>query len=283
MNAQLFMHVSSASRTAGDAVLRLWQAAERHPRITGAVIFIVSLVMFLCYYSLEPVLSRDSLLYIDRVGQTAKNGWFTSRADQQFPSLLVVLAAKLVRMGIPAVPAGLIVNFCAAASLPVLAYAIAGRIFRNFGIAVLSGVLMLLHPEIRVIAVAVQRDAPGLALQLLAGYLLIRAAGTGRPGLMFWSGMSLAGSINFRYENLEFVILLPALFIAWRFFGEKTPSGGPIPKNGHLRGTLQPIVLWIAGLIVGLGLIAWFCRESDFFLPERLKAVYQRYSFLVKF
>ena len=169
---------------------------------------------------LEPVISRDGILYLELVGIWQKGGDFQMVLDHWnefwLPPFYLWLCQGLIGLGIPPEVAGRGINILCGAMLPWIVYLIAEEVQNDKRVSLAAAILMALNPPMLELAIEVQRDMLYLALFGWCIYFCLR--GIIRKEIWSWipAGVLFSCSLLTRYETLE---LIPLLLLALVLFG----------------------------------------------------------------
>ena len=193
-------------------------------------IALLSLLLHLVSWFLEPTVSRDGLLYLELVQVWHDRGSFQAVLEYWpqywIPPFPLYLMKLLTDCGLPVEAAGVGLNIAMGCCLPLIVYGIAMEVVRERKIALCSALLMALNPSMIELAIEAQRDVIYLFFCGLLIYFL--ACGIRRQKWFYWAsaGVFFACSFLTRYETLEFVpliafyllFLLIAKYMPWKKF-----------------------------------------------------------------
>ena len=182
-----------------------------------AGITVLSVIISLLCWSLEPTVSRDGILYLDLIQIWYKNGDFQDILDYWpqywIPPLPLYLMPLLMHCGLSAESAGVGLNLVLGSLIPLIIYGIAIEVCNDRRIAFCAALLMALNPTRIELSIEPQRDMIYLFFCGLLIYFLL--CGIRRQKWYFWCMAGLAFGMSFltRYETLEFVPLFAVAFI----------------------------------------------------------------------
>ena len=92
---------------------------------------------------------------------------------------------------------------------------------------------------------------------------------------MFECGLFVALSIGFRFENIEFLFLIPFLNVFLDFC-----DGNQIFYS-FVKKTLSAFVSGIAGIFFGCLLVYLICLNCNYYTVEHLIEVVKKYSYVI--
>lgn len=232
----------------------LTQAGQTKVSITChlllAGIFILSLLLRLFCWFMEPTLSRDAIAYVGIISAWYTKGDFSGVLsywpDCRIPPLPVWLVLLLVKYGIPLEAAGIGLNLTLGALIPLLVYLIAKVATKDKSIAYGAALLAAVHPMLIELAIEIQRDTTYLFLIGLVLWFLLEAIQ--KESSFFWGvgGIFLGLSILSRFESLE---LLPLVFCYL--------AGSVCFKTQKFHIALKQLGVFYIGVIVAFTLTTW--------------------------
>ena len=128
----------------------------------------------------------------------------------RIPPLLPFLIKSMMSAGIPAETAGFAINIILGSLTTLVGFGLALETTENKTIALLTAILIAVHPRINDLSTEVQRDVPYLFFSGCALWLIL--VGLKRKKSVLWcaAGIALAFSLLLRYEAAELLLLIPA-------------------------------------------------------------------------
>lgn len=218
--------------------------------------------------------SRDGIQYLKAAEiASAENFFHFSSQDYYFPPLFFMCMAHVHHwLQIPPQTTGFFICIFCGALCPVLVTAAVGRLFHDRLFAFLSGLLFFLVPEVRNVSANILRDAPSLCMNLAGIFCFILFRQHKHFRHAFLCGFFIAAAFGFRYENLEFLIILPALnLLSDLILGNKFSFFECVKKEFIFLTCL------LGGTLCGMALIFLMCRNSDFFTIEMFYNLKNKY------
>lgn len=173
------------------------------------VVFFVGLLIKLFLWSQTNYLSRDSVLYLDLIEKWYNAGWRYNKAvlpELEFPPLYFYLTQTLMRVGISATHAGLMINMILGSTIPILAFYIAKEITNSTKISLACLLVILFHPTLNKFSIETLRDIGYLFLSCLVILMLLKSSSSTKNLFPVCAGLFMGLSLLFRFEALE---LLP--------------------------------------------------------------------------
>jgi len=212
---------------------RGWNAAA----LVGAIL-VLALLMRLSLISRTAVLSKDSYFYIRGAEAFAARGFLSFGLSRQ-PPLLIMLMAALMRLGLQAEAAGLVISVTANLTLIPLIYLLGMRLFEPRA-GVFAAALFAVHPMMTRASVEVLRDNLFFCLFLWAVFCVFRALDQGK--IRFWcaAGLGCGLALCTRREGWELpmaVIVLAAV---------RCVRGDRAAVERYLRG----LAVFVIGLVL---------------------------------
>ena len=227
---------------------RITTSNTRHLLLAG--IFLLSLLLRLFCWFMEPTLSRDAITYVEIISTWFAKGDFSGVLsywpDCWIPPLPVWLVLLLVKCGIPPETAGVGLNLALGSLIPLLIFHISNVVTGNKSIAYGTALLAAVHPMLIELAIEIQRDTTYLFLIGLVLWFLLAAIQ--KENSFFWGvgGIFLGLSILSRFESLE---LLPLVFCYL--------AGSVIFKTQKFHIALKQFGVFCIGVIVAFTLTTW--------------------------
>ena len=187
----------------------------RHIPLCLLGLTLVSAGLKLAAYKLDPSIGRDAALYLHMAKIWQETGRYAElirlyRDGTWIPPLLIFLIKSLMQTGLSAETAGLAVNITLGALIPLVGYGIVRESIGSRKCALITALLLAVHPGVNDLSVEIQRDVPYL---FFTGCIVWSVfAGLRRKKCRFWCGAGIFLSLAFltRYEAAE---LLPAVLV----------------------------------------------------------------------
>jgi dolichyl-phosphate-mannose--protein O-mannosyl transferase len=189
------------------------EASETKKNFTLVCLFLLSLSLRLIKLILDPVLTRDSALYITLAKEWANNG-FLQNNEYNVP-LLPIYAMKEADCFIENTEiAGRSIALFLGSLIPVIGYVISKNLFKDKKKAIICTLILMLHPNLISYSTQPLRESPYLFFEGLILLALIK--GIKNRKYIFWllSGVLSALAFYCRLEALEFTLIIP-LFIVY--------------------------------------------------------------------
>ncbi|MBE6372431.1 MAG: glycosyltransferase family 39 protein [Lentisphaerae bacterium] len=201
----------------------------RHIPICLICITFVSLGLKLLAYKIDPSISRDAALYLHMAKIWNETGQYAGLIKEYhggtwIPPLLVFLIKVFMQSGLSAETAGLAVNIGLGSLIPLIGYGIVCESIGSRKCALITALLLAVHPGITDLSVEIQRDVPYLFFSGCVAWLAL--AGLRRKKCSLWcgAGIFLSLSLLTRYETLELfpmmimilLIFSVAHFLSWK-------------------------------------------------------------------
>ena len=201
-------HVEDSIRHAANWVMR-------HVTLSLVILLCFSFILKLIVHLLEPGLGRDACLYLHMAKIWAETGCYHGLHQQLsgtdwIPPLLPFLIRSLMLLGVPAETAGLAINISLGSLTAPVGFGIALETTGNKKIALMTALLLSVHPGINDLSTEIQRDAPYLFFSGCAAWLILAGLRRKKPVLWCGAGIALAFSLLMRYETMEFLPLIAA-------------------------------------------------------------------------
>ena len=177
-----------------------------------AILLISFLLKLLCWH-MDPIVSRDGSLYIYLSQIWYETGSFQGVIDAwngfwllPFPLYLI---KSIMYTGLSAELAGVWLNLILGTFTPLLVYEIAYETVQRKDTAVCSALLAAVNPSMNALSVEVQRDMIYLFFAGLTLWML--AAGVRRKKWYFWvsAGLACTCAALTRFETVELLVIVP--------------------------------------------------------------------------
>ena len=220
----------------------------KHKIIVASCCVVFFLLACLTWW-LEPVVSRDGILYLELAGIWQKGGDFQMVLEQYpdfwLPPFYLWLCQGLIGLGIPPEVAGRGINILCGSMLPWIVYLIAEEVQNDKRVSLAAAILMALNPPMLELAIEVQRDMLYLALLGWCIYFCLRGIMRKEIWSLIPAGVLFSCSILTRFETLE---LIPLLCVAFLLFGL-------LKYTVWKRIALQFVTMFAVSVIVFTGLL----------------------------
>ena len=215
-----------------------------------AGLFLLSLLLRLFCWSMEPTLSRDAVAYAEIISAWFAEGDFSGVLhywpDCWIPPLPVGVVLLLVKCGLSVEAAGVGLNLALGSLIPLIAYRMAKTVTGNRSIALGAALLTAVHPTLIELSIEIQRDTTYLFLIGCVLCFLLEAVRKGSS--FFWGvgGIFLGLSILSRFESLEFLPLTFCYLTVSVYF-----------KIQSCRMALKQFGVFSAGVLSAFFLASW--------------------------
>ena len=213
-------------------------------------LFVLSLLLRLLCWFMEPTLSRDAVVYVEIISAWFAEGGFSGVLrywpDCWIPPLPVGLVLLLVKCGLPLEASGVGLNLALGSLIPLLVYRMAEIVTVNRSIVLGAALLAAVHPTLIELSIEIQRDTTYLFLIGCVLCFLLEAVRS--RSSFFWGlgGLFLGLSILSRFESLEF---LPLTFCYL--------AGTVCFKVQNCRMALKQFGIFSAGTLSAFFLASW--------------------------
>lgn len=211
--------------------------------LTAVCLFGLLLRLLLLY--LEPMISPDSIFYLDAAEEWSEhgmNGLLASKRGFAIPLLLLFLLKLVHNCGLPYETSGLIVNIFFGVALMPLFYFTSLWIFNDRRTALFAALLAAIHPSLIEYSTDILRETPMIFFMLLVLFFIACAERTERPILWIPAGFFATAACLTRYEALELIPLVFFYLLICFFFGGK--------KYARSKA-LKKALFWLCGMCAG--------------------------------
>lgn len=180
------------------------------------ILFLLSLAARIIKLILDPLLLRDSVLYINIAESWANNSDYIQMSETVVPPLYIYLVSQLIKCGYSAEIAGRSISIFLGAMTPVLGYIIAKKLFKKESVSLLTALLLSFHPSLIVYSTQPLRESIYLFLWELIIIIIINGIKYEKNYWWIFCGIILSLSFFSRYESVEFLLLIPLVFLYLR-------------------------------------------------------------------
>lgn len=187
---------------------------ERYCRqLEYILIFSVSLILRLIKLILDPVMMRDSALYLEIAENWHKTGNYSTTLidDVIVPPLPIFAIKKGIDWGLSSEIAGRSIALFLGSMIPVLGYIIALKIFKKKAFAFICVALLVLHPTLISYSIEPLRENYYLFFCGVLIIAIIRTLEEGKTYLWIVIGLLSTVLIFCRYEAMESILI--SLFV----------------------------------------------------------------------
>lgn len=271
----MFVSLTHSLQKFNGFLSRLYKWTGEHTVLLYCLLFLFYAGCLCCFCTLEHWhVSRDGILYLNAAETaSAENFLHYSSQDYYFPPLFVMCMVHAQHwLQISPQTTGFFICIFCGALCPVLVSAAAGRLFHDRLFAFLSGLMFFLIPEVRNVSANILRDSPSLCLNSAGIYCFILFRQRQHFRYAFLCGFFIAAAFGFRYENLEYLIILPALNLLSDLISEKKFS-----FFGCVKEEFIFLSCLLGGTLCGMALIFLMCWNSDFFTIEMFYGLKKSY------
>ena len=179
-------------------------------------IFLLSLVPRIVKTIIDPLLMRDSALYVTLAETWANTGKYQETIDGGIiiPPLPILIVKELILLGFDGEIAARSISLFLGSIIPLLGYYITKEIFKKKGIAVLCTAILLIHPTLISYSSQPLRENFYLFFECLLIIEIIYILKKGFDSFdLILCGILSACIIFCRYEGLEILIILPTVLL----------------------------------------------------------------------
>lgn len=188
----------------------------------GILIYAAALLARLGKLLIDPSLVRDAALYLNWVNSWVETGDFyflvLGKAPLVPPVSLWSIKTMVELTGVDAETAGRALSLFLGSLVPVIGFYFALRFTRSIRIALVSALLLVIHP--RLVEFSVQPIRENWYIFFNAALLFVLCEAVRRSSVVKWGacGVFLALSAFSRFEGLEFVpVVALVLLLLWFF------------------------------------------------------------------
>lgn len=258
---------------------RIYKWAENHTVLLYCLLFLFYAGCLCSFCILEHWhVSRDGLQYLKAAEEASvENFLHYSSQEYYFPPLFVMCMVHIHHwLQIPLQATGFLICIFCGALCPILITLSVSHLFHDNLFAFLSGLLFFLIPGVRNVSADILRDAPSLCMNSagICCFIFFRQHNYFR--YVFSCGFFIAAALGFRYENLEFLIILPVLNFLADLISEKKFSFSECVKKEFFF-----LICLLSGILCGITLIILMCRNSDFFTIKMFYMLKNRYFYFI--
>lgn len=254
---------------------------KRHLTII-VLAFAVLLMLGLCLFFriMEPVLGRDSVLYIDLARVWHETGSIDGAIAYWprfwFPPLSLYLGTLLMKCGLSPEWAMVGMNLVMGCCLPLIIYGLAKVVTESERIALCSAVLIAVNPSVIRLALEAQRDMPYMFFCGLSW--LFVCLGIRHEKVRNWlvAGILFSFSLLIRYETLEFVPVFGIYFI-YRLIREKEKRIALLHQIGALLGAM---VLTLLILLKISGTASYVERQYQHYYDRKFQLLLEQVNLI---
>ena len=188
-----------------------------------SAIFLFSLATRELKLVLDPMLQRDSVLYLTLAETWQETGVYAETIGTVVPPFHLFTIVKMMDLGLNAEVAGRSLSLFLGAMIPVLGYIISYNIFKDITTSLIGVLCLSLHPTL--VAYSIQPLRENYYIFMLGLIIIFIIYGIKKRSLAEWGlcGCVTAIAVFCRYEALELFFLY--LFIGLvLFFNKKTSA-----------------------------------------------------------
>ena len=180
-------------------------------------------------FMIDPVLSRDSILYVFLAEKWQESGSFAEvctffnsfvKSAYWIPPLFLWLLKTLAPLFPSVAVAGIVRNILTGSALIAILYFLVRSLGGEKNVALLCAAFTAVHPTLVELSIAIQRDNLYLFFCALVFLLLLQAKRRNTPWPVVGAGMLLAAAALTRYETFELLLFLPILTVGACLSGE---------------------------------------------------------------
>lgn len=192
------------------------QKKEDKKEFLFIAIYILSLIPRLIRTIIDPLLMRDSVLYITLAETWVNTGQYQETIDGGgiVPPLPILITKELILFGFKGEIAARSISLFLGAMIPLLGYYAIKKIYKRNGIAFLCAVVLIIHPTL--ISYSSQPLRENYYL-LFEGLIIIETINILNKRIDYYNlalcGLFSACAFFCRYEGMEILILLPAILL----------------------------------------------------------------------
>ncbi len=178
-------------------------------------IFLIGLLLRTIKLVIDPLLMRDSVLYLNMVDIWEETGQYHNAITEGAirPPLMLYSIKYLMKYGFSSEIAGRSLSLFLGSMIPVLGFCIGSMVFKNRQSAFISAIAFLFHPTLIEYSIQPLRENYYLFFVGLVIIAFIKGIRKNRNWIWLICGMLLGLAVNSRYEALELFILIPTSMI----------------------------------------------------------------------
>ena len=184
-----------------------------------AFIFCCSLAFRVIKLILDPLLLRDSALYLfySDIWYNTNNYSEITNIDTTVPPFPLFTIKEMMKMGFNSEITGRSISLFLGSLIPVLGYVIAKRCFKDKRIALITSIIFIIHPTL--ISYSIQPLRENYYLFFLELTIIEAINGIAKRSFISWFLCGCFLSITFfcRYEALEMIIIYSSLILFLSF------------------------------------------------------------------
>lgn len=191
-------------------------------------LFLLSLFFRLACLILDPIMMRDSSLYICLADKEIAKGEYLrqliDRTDINIPPLPIFCIQSLMKSGFGAELSGRFLSIFLGSLIPFLGYCIAKKAFRKQLPALICALILSLHPFLMTYSTQPLRENFYLFFSGVAFIVFLSGIETHRILKWFLCGIFSSLAFFCRYEALEFLIVFPSTYFVYLFIKRTFPK-----------------------------------------------------------
>ena len=191
------------------------KAEQNHQLLLFVIIFLIALTARIVKLILDPVIMRDSVLYLGLSEIWQRTGEYSQTIinDAIIPPLPLFAIKEVMACGFSSQIAGRSLSLFLGSIIPVLGFIIAVKLFKDKVIALICAAVFILHPNLVSYSIHPLRENYYLFFAGIAIIEIINAVKNRNITDWCLVGIFASFAMFCRYEALEFTIICPLILL----------------------------------------------------------------------
>lgn len=189
-------------------------------------IYICALIIRLARLCYDPIIPRDSIIYLDLAQKWNETGNYevTLLNGVIIPPLPIYTIKTLLNFSFSKTVAGSCISIFLGSLIPVLVYYISQKILKNIIISLFNTCFTVIHPTLISYSIYPLREIYYLFFLCIIILSAINLSKKKRIVDSIFCGLSTAFAFFSRYEALEFVLVIPAMSLYYCYRKHFSPQ-----------------------------------------------------------